>query len=110
MSTSPVRVRPPAVAGTFYPSDGAELARHVDQLVAGASCPDTAAPLRALVLPHAGYVYSGPIAATGYALLARRAAATATRRVVLLGPSHRAPVRGLALPEADAFAYYAVAA
>jgi AmmeMemoRadiSam system protein B len=57
---------------------------------------------KALVVPHAGYIYSGPVAATAYAQLAERKAEI--RRVVLLGPSHRVPFRGLAVPSVDAFA------
>ena len=57
--------------------------------------------LKALIVPHAGYRYSGPVAASAYALLRRRR--DTIRRVVLLGPVHRVPIRGLALPSAQAF-------
>ena len=60
-------VRAPAVAGTFYPAQPAVLTQAVDELLAGASGP--ARVPKALVVPHAGYVYSGPIAATGYTCL-----------------------------------------
>lgn len=93
-------VRRPAVAGLFYPGDAATLRATVDELLAAAARVD-AAPPKALVAPHAGYVYSGPIAATAYAALA--AGKDRIRRVVLLGPVHRVPVRGLALPGCDAF-------
>lgn len=92
-------IRPPAVAGSFYPADPAVLAAQIDTLLDAAQ--PTAAPPKALVLPHAGYVYSGPVAATGYATLrARREPVT---RVVLLGPAHRVPVNGLATSSADAW-------
>lgn len=97
-------LRPAAVAGTFYPADPGELARSVDSLLAGATDDavhaEAAAPV-ALIVPHAGYVYSGPIAASAYARLAPwRDSIT---RVVVIGPAHRVPVRGLALSSADAF-------
>ena len=85
----------------FYPGDARELARAVDRLLADAT-PATRAP-KALIVPHAGYVYSGPIAATAYASLKTRA--QEIRRVVLLGPSHRVWFDGLAVPDrATAFA------
>ena len=94
-------IRPAAVAGLFYPADPAALAAMVRQLLDQARGPQQPAP-KALIVPHAGYVYSGPTAARAYArLLPARAT---VRRVVLLGPVHRVPVRGLALPEATAFA------
>jgi AmmeMemoRadiSam system protein B len=93
-------VRPPAVAGMFYPDDPVELAAMLDALLADAPPPLVSRP-KALVVPHAGYVYSGPVAATGYAtLLGRRDEVT---RVVLLGPAHRVVLDGLALPSVDAF-------
>lgn len=99
--TGPRRVRPPAVAGAFYPGHTRELVATVEHLLAGASVrPDPHARLRALIVPHAGYVYSGPIAASAY----RRIEPGAVRRVLLLGPSHRTPLRGLAVPTADGFA------
>jgi hypothetical protein len=95
-------VRPPAVAGTFYPARAAELEAGVDALLRAASTPPAGAPPKALIVPHAGYIYSGAVAAEAYALL--RPHADQIRRVVLLGPAHRAYVPGLALPEATAFA------
>jgi len=92
--------RPPAVAGTFYPGDPATLARDVDDALAGARASIGRAP-KALIVPHAGYVYSGAVAAKAYAALEPLRATI--RRVVLLGPCHRVAVRGLALPSADAF-------
>jgi AmmeMemoRadiSam system protein B len=96
----PNRVRAPAVANLFYPGGSAVLARTVDELLASAANSTARVP-KALIVPHAGYVYSGPIAASGYALL--RPAARTIRRVVLFGPAHRVHVRGCALPDADAF-------
>ena len=102
-------VRPAAVAGMFYPASAAELAAEVR------ACLSRAAPVEAggapgfaggvpaaLIVPHAGYVYSGAIAASAYALLAP--ARERIRRVVMFGPAHRVAVRGLALPAASAFA------
>jgi AmmeMemoRadiSam system protein B/AmmeMemoRadiSam system protein A len=86
----------------FYPADPDELQREVQQFLADVPAPDgdTPAP-KALIAPHAGYMYSGPIAAHAYAQLAPLA--DKIRRVVLLGPAHRVALRGLALPGAAAF-------
>lgn len=94
-------IRPPAVAGMFYTGDAEILAGEVAAML-GEARPK--APLRpkALIVPHAGHIYSGPIAAHAYALLEARRDRIA--RVVLFGPAHRVYVRGLALPEADCFA------
>ena len=92
-------VRPPAVAGLFYPADPEQLRHDVQQLLLDAH-PHNLSP-KALIVSHAGYIYSGAIAATAYASL-RHIAAT-IRHVVLLGPTHRVAVRGIALPDADAF-------
>jgi hypothetical protein len=92
-------VRPPAVAGTFYPADPRQLAHEVQRFLAEAR-PQALAP-KALIAPHAGYIYSGPIAASAYATL--QGIASRIRHVVLLGPTHRVAVRGLALPDAEAF-------
>jgi len=97
------KVRAPAVAGMFYPAGGVELAREVGALLAQAAPDARGKPLpKAIIAPHAGYVYSGPIAASVYAQLAP--ARQTIRRIVLLGPAHRVLVRGLALPAAQAFA------
>lgn len=96
------RIRPAAVANLFYPGSASALSRTVDDLLAQVATP--IAPIRApkaLIVPHAGFVYSGPIAASGYTLL--REAAQSIRRVVIFGPAHRVFVRGCALPEVDAF-------
>lgn len=95
------KVRSPAVAGMFYPGAPAALQASVDSLLAAAASRCPAAP-KALIVPHAGYVYSGSTAAAAYAALAPWAATI--RRVVLLGPTHRVAVDGLALPESEAFA------
>ena len=92
-------VRPAAVAGMFYPHEPgalrALLSRQLTENPAAGPAP------KALIAPHAGYVYSGPVAARAYNLLAPVAARI--RRVLLLGPAHRVPLRGLALPGSTAF-------
>jgi AmmeMemoRadiSam system protein B len=93
--------RPAAVAGTFYPDSSDELRRELVAMLAGAAGTPERCP-KALIVPHAGYVYSGPVAASAFATLLGRG--NAIRRVVLLGPTHRVAVRGLALPDCDAFA------
>ena len=96
-------VRPAAVAGMFYPDDPRELADEVDAYLDGAQEADQAPGFpKALIVPHAGYIYSGPVAASAYDLL--RPARGVVKRVIVLGPCHRVPVRGLALPQAGAFA------
>jgi AmmeMemoRadiSam system protein B/AmmeMemoRadiSam system protein A len=98
-------IRSPAVAGAFYPADPAELSRQVAGFLAEASNapPDPAAPVpKVLIGPHAGYLYSGPIAARAYARLA--AARGKISRVVLIGPSHYVAYRGLAVDTAQAWA------
>jgi AmmeMemoRadiSam system protein B/AmmeMemoRadiSam system protein A len=95
-------VRPAAVAGMFYPALPHELARDVDDMLAHSAASGFAPGFpKALIVPHAGYVYSGSVAAEAYDKL--RPARGIVRRVVLLGPCHRVPVRGLALPESTAF-------
>jgi AmmeMemoRadiSam system protein B len=95
-----MRVRPPAVSGHFYPADPHALTAAVDACLATAVRPDrrTTAP-RAIVVPHAGYVYSGSVAASAYA----QVAGAPFDRVVLLGPSHHVALRGMAVPTVDAF-------
>jgi len=110
MSTATVTSQPrrAAVAGLFYPDDPAELRTLLNQLLAPElnsgpnSGPDAGASApKALIAPHAGYIYSGPIAAKAYARL--RSARDRISRVVLLGPSHRVPLHGLAYSTATAF-------
>ena len=118
-----IRVRPAAVAGLFYPDDPAVLRSAVESLLAaraprlarelaaapavptgaGAGAGAGRRPPKAVIAPHAGYSYSGPIAASAFSALAG-AAGAGVRRVVLLGPSHRVPLRGLGLPAVERFA------
>lgn len=99
-SESTARTRQPAVAGLFYPEEPHELRAvvqgYLDAGPAGGERP------KALIVPHAGYVYSGPVAAAAYRRLI--GLDPPVRRVVLAGPSHRASLPGLALPDATAFA------
>ena len=101
------QLRPAAVAGSFYPESPDRLIREITAMLAEATsntdntgksgdCP------KAIIVPHAGYIYSGPIAASAFALLPSRK--NVIHRVVLLGPTHRVAVRGMALPDCDAFA------
>jgi AmmeMemoRadiSam system protein B len=92
-------IRPAAVADLFYPADPALLSHDVQQLLV-MSRPHNFKP-KAIIVPHAGYIYSGAIAASAYATLVPIAAHI--RRVVLLGPTHRVAVSGLALPGVDVF-------
>ena len=94
--------RAPAVAGLFYPADPQALASMVDQLLADARPDELAHPPKALICPHAGYIYSGSTAALGYATL--RTGTHPISRVVVAGPAHRVGIRGIALPGADAMA------
>ncbi len=100
-------LRPPAVAGAFYPGDRVRLAESLSRCLAaggqpGAAPRPCALPPKALVVPHAGYIYSGFTAGRAYALL--KAFRATVRRVILLGPTHRVAVAGLAAPTAQAFA------
>ncbi len=105
------RVRAPAAAGTFYPADSDELRVTVEGLLAEARIGEAEHPKadgpqnspKALVAPHAGYAYSGSVAASAYVLL-EGAAGAEIQRVVLLGPAHRWPFQGLALPDVGTFA------
>ena len=92
-------VKPPNVAGTFYPGDGDALRREVDAHLERARA-EGPAP-KALIAPHAGYPYSGPVAASAYARLKPRA--HEIRRVVLLGPTHYHPIHGVAVSGAESF-------
>jgi AmmeMemoRadiSam system protein B len=94
-------IRRPAAAGTFYPGRTHVLARTVDDLLDLATVPEGIARLRAIVVPHAGYVYSGPVAASAYVLL--RGMAARVRRIAIFGPAHFVPLRGTAVPEAEAW-------
>jgi len=101
--------RRPAVAGLFYPGDASSLRGMVTDLLAAAEPGDAPASTettpagqpKALIVPHAGYAYSGAVAASAYAQLRQP---ETIRRALLLGPAHRLPFRGLAVPEAAALA------
>jgi len=102
MNASSRAVRRPAVAGLFYPDDPDELRAYIaNALNAARSSIDSRATASSYIVPHAGYVYSGQIAAQAYARIQRDA--SRIRRVVLIGPSHRVFVRGAAVPVHDAF-------
>jgi AmmeMemoRadiSam system protein B len=87
-------IRQPAVSGLFYPDDPATLRQSVADYLAQIP-PAAGEPPKALIVPHAGYIYSAPVAASAYAQLA--GVSDRIRRVVLLGPSHRVPFSGLAV-------------
>lgn len=93
--------RSPAVAGAFYPGNRATLAATVNHLLAETPVTASEQP-KALIVPHAGYIYSGSTAAMAYATLAPWR--STIRRVILLGPTHRVAVNGIALPKTTAFA------
>jgi AmmeMemoRadiSam system protein B len=94
-------VRPPAVAGSFYPRRARELKAAVDALLAQVE-PSRQAGLVGVIAPHAGCVYSGPVAANAFAPVA--ASSANFERVVLIGPPHYVPVSGIAAPSSAAFA------
>jgi len=94
-----IKVRQPAVAGLFYPKDKTELSRAIDAYLAAAKDEPLGGELKALVCPHAGYAYSGPVAAYGYRLLVGREYET----VVVLAPSHYAALRAASVSGADVF-------
>ena len=93
------QLRQPAVAGMFYPADPQQLRDEIDAFLQQA--PGGEPPPKALIAPHAGYAYSGPVAASAYASL--RPVADKIKKVVLLGPAHRIPFAGLAAPTSDGF-------
>jgi hypothetical protein len=92
------KVRPPAVAGMFYPSKPETLRQTVLAFLKGAGGVDMSGKIRGLVSPHAGYVYSGIVAGAGF-----RQIDPSTKTVILLGPSHRVPLRGASIPDVDAY-------
>jgi len=94
------RIQAPNVAGLFYPADPSELRREIERFLADGQ-PGRVNRPKALIAPHAGYVYSGPVAAHAYAQLA--SGRDRIERVVMLAPSHRYPFRGLACPRVEAF-------
>ncbi|HUJ29143.1 MAG TPA: AmmeMemoRadiSam system protein B [Myxococcales bacterium] len=83
-----------SVAGSFYPAEPAVLRAEVERLLAAAAQGPAS---KAIIAPHAGYIYSGPIAASAFRRL------TGVKRVVLLGPSHFVALRGVALPAGDVY-------
>jgi hypothetical protein len=93
-------VRPSAVAGLFYPANAAKLTKMIASNMADCDL-DTSRTPKALIVPHAGYVYSGPVAARAYKYL--QPIKDRIKRVVLVGPSHRVPFDGLAVSTADWF-------
>jgi AmmeMemoRadiSam system protein B len=95
------KIRYPAVAGQFYPGDAQRLKRAVTEYLADNAVEVNRRP-KAIVAPHAGYIYSGPIAGTAFSYLS--AANGDINRAVLIGPAHRAATRGLAVSDAEAFA------
>ena len=99
MALDVAAIRPTAVAGTFYPADAGQLTRMVDEALEKAT-PFDGAP-KAVIAPHAGFVYSGAIAGSAYASLKSRR--ETIKRVVLLGPCHRVAVRNFAVPSHEAF-------
>ena len=99
-----LHLRPPAVAARFYPGSAPALTRAIAHLLAVAPTDFLWRP-KAVIVPHAGYIYSGPIAASVYARLAGlRDTRDPISRVVLLGPTHRVAIRGIALPSSIGFA------
>lgn len=94
-------LRPAAVAGMFYPGSAAVLSSDIKQMLSVAAEKRMSRP-KAVIVPHAGYIYSGPVAASVYAPLA--ALRGSIRRIVLLGPTHRCAVNGLATPASTGFA------
>ncbi|MCW9015081.1 MAG: AmmeMemoRadiSam system protein B [Gammaproteobacteria bacterium] len=94
------KVRQAAVAGMFYPGDPGQLQRDITSYLADADSIEILP--KAIIVPHAGYMYSGPIAASAYACL--QAARHKIHKVILLGPAHRVPFAGLAAPSSDGFA------
>ena len=98
-----VTTRPAAVAGAFYPGDPSTLAVEVEGCVREAAGPRPGErPPKAIIAPHAGYIYSGAVAGSAYACVAPLRGTVS--RVVLAGPAHRVHVRGVAVPQAGAFA------
>ena len=94
------KIRPPAAAGLFYAGHRQRLQTTVSELLAEVASPANVLP-KALIAPHAGYVYSGRVAAEAFATL--RARAQSITRVVLIGPAHFVAVRGVAAPTVDGF-------
>jgi hypothetical protein len=94
--SAPLRLREPAVAGQFYPDDPVELRSMIGSMLAQAKPSST--PVRMIVSPHAGYIFSGPVAAYGFSSLPKT-----TDRVIIIGPSHHALFAGLSIADVDAY-------
>jgi len=98
-----MKVRPAAVAGMFYPGEQGALRAMIDQMLGSARAQASmTAGLEAVIVPHAGYIYSGSTAALSYVLLEQLV--DKIKHVVIVGPTHRVGIRGIALPDADAMA------
>ncbi len=95
-----MNIRPPAVADTFYTGNGVELAAQVSDFI-GVDVTSEIIP-KALIVPHAGFIYSGGTAGKGYALVKKLA--SVVKKVVLIGPCHRVWIQGIAIPDCDYFA------
>lgn len=91
--------RQAAVAGMFYPANPTQLHDEIHQMLS--VIPDRNSAPKAMIVPHAGYIYSGPVAASAFAQLI--SLKTTIKRVILLGPCHRVPLDGLATTSADYF-------
>ena len=94
-------IRPPAVAGMFYPANPGVLRDMIEQDLAQATTPAVASVPKVLIVPHAGYIYSGSIAASAFMLL--EPYRQIIKRVVIIGPSHRVGFNGVAISSADEF-------
>lgn len=94
------KIQFPSVAGMFYPAQPAVLTADIDAMLRESEKSGTTPP-KALIAPHAGYIYSGPVAASAYATLIP--AADRIRRVIVLAPSHHVGFEGLAASSADFF-------
>lgn len=94
-----MKVRHAAVAGAFYPDEPDALIRNIDSMLFDVNESTHKKSPKAMIVPHAGYIYSGPTAAAAYSLLDPEK----IKRVVLLGPTHRVLLSGLAIPDVDAF-------
>ncbi|MCL6643131.1 MAG: AmmeMemoRadiSam system protein B [Candidatus Bipolaricaulota bacterium] len=95
------RIRTAAVAGSFYPASPERLRRTVEALLVQANPPAFEGKLRGLIVPHAGYIYSGPVAATGYKLI--QSLSLSSARILMLGPAHYVYFVGAATLDVDAW-------
>jgi AmmeMemoRadiSam system protein B len=100
MITEFKKIRRPAVSGMFYPNSPDELRNLIREFIAGVKIKIDRSP-KALIAPHAGYQYSGPVAASAFASL--KAQADSIKNIIIIGPSHRMPFDGIAAPECDGF-------